>query len=126
MGSLSEPDPWDLDRLRLPTGLVGNQGGRKRPPRHRPGEPFIKGPIPYAWIASACRLPGSGLHVAMAFRFYRGRFRVRRRGSHWGMPDVAKGLGISNDSARRVLHAVELAGLLAVERKQGCKLTVSF
>ena len=41
------------------------------------------------------------------------------------MPDVAKGLRISEDSARRGLHAAELAGLLAVEREPGCKLAVS-
>jgi len=125
MGRLSEPDPWDLDRLRLPAELVGNLASRKRPPRHRSGDPFIKGPIPYAWIASACRLPGAGLHVAMAFRFYRGRFRFKPRGRRWSLPDVAKGLRISDDSARRGLHGAELAGLLAVERKPGCKLAVS-
>jgi hypothetical protein len=41
------------------------------------------------------------------------------------LPDVAKGLRISIDSARRGLHAAELAGLLAVEREPGCKLAVS-
>jgi len=41
------------------------------------------------------------------------------------LPDVAKGLRISDDSARRGLHAAELAGLLAVEREPGCKLAVS-
>jgi hypothetical protein len=41
------------------------------------------------------------------------------------LPDVAKGLRISEDSARRGLHAAELAGLLAVEREPGCKLSVS-
>ena len=41
------------------------------------------------------------------------------------MPDVAKGLGISHNSARRGIHAAELAGLLAVEREPGCKLAVS-
>lgn len=125
MGSPSEPDPWDLDHLRLPADLVGDMASRRRPPRHRSGEPFIKGPIPYTWIASACRLPGSGLHVAMAYRFHQGRFRFRRRGWRWGLPDVAKGLRISDDSARRGLHAAELTGLLAVEREPGCKLAVS-
>src|SRR3954471_17155165 len=107
MGSPLPPegDVWDLDQLRLPPGMIGNLAGRRRPPRHRSGDPFIKGPIPYAWIASACRLPGAGLHVAMAYRFYAGRFRFRRRGSHWGLPDAARGLGISDDSARRGLHA---------------------
>src|SRR4051794_33011974 len=98
---------------------------RKLPPRHLSGDPFIKGPIPYAWIASACRLPGAGLHVAMACRFYRGRFRFKPRGLRWGLPDIAGGLRISDDSARRGLHAGELAGLLATEREPVCKLAVS-
>src|SRR5215470_4607932 len=122
MGSLSEPDPWDLDRLRLPAELGGDMQRRSRPPRHHPGDPFIKGPIPYAWIASACRLPGAGLHVAMSYRFYRDRFRFERRGLRWGLPDVAKGLMISLRSARSGLHAAELAGLLSVGREPGCKL----
>ncbi len=127
MGSPSHPenDAWDLDRLQLPTELTGDSSGRRRPPRHRPGDPFIKGPIPHAWIALACRLPGAGLHVAITYRFYRGRFRFKRRGRHWGLPDVAKGLRISDDSARRGLHAAELAGLLAVGREPGRKPGVS-
>ncbi len=127
MGSTQplETDVWDLDRLRLPAELVGNLASRKRPSRHRSGDPFIKGPIPYAWIASACRLPGAGLHVAMAFRFYRGRFRFKPRGRRWSLPDVAEGLRISDNSARRGLHAAELAGLLAVEREPGRKLVVN-
>jgi hypothetical protein len=41
------------------------------------------------------------------------------------LPDVAKGLEISLDSARRGLHAAELAGLLSVSREPGCKLAVA-
>jgi len=126
MGSTPPPetDDWALDQLRLPSELVGDLTPKRRPPRHRPGDPFIKGPIPFAWIASACRLPGSGLHVAMAYRFHSRRFRFRR-GRHWGLDDVAVGLRISANSVRRGLHAAELAGLLAVEREPGCKLAVS-
>src|SRR5271166_59668 len=126
MGSTPPPETndWDLKRLRLPAELVGDVQGRRRPPRHRSGDPLIKGPIPFAWIASACRLPGSGLHVAMAYRFHSRRFRFRR-GRHWGLDDVAVGLRISANSVRRGLHAAELAGLLAVEREPGCKLAVS-
>src|SRR5262249_28366185 len=105
--------------------MVGGLPGRRGPPRHRPGDPFIRGPIPYAWIASACRLPGAGLHVAMSYRFYRGRFRFKRRGLRWGLPDVARGLRISLRSARSGLHAAELAGLLSVSREPGHKLVVS-
>lgn len=117
-----ETDVWDLDRLRLPAERVGNLETRRRPPRHWPGDPFIKGPIPYAWIASACRLPGAGLPVAMAYRFLCCRYRSRNR---WGLDAIANGLRIKSRSARRGLHSAELAGLLAVEREPGCKLAVS-
>src|SRR5271157_5120545 len=117
-----ENEVWDLDRLRLPDEMVGDLSTRRRPPRHRSGDPFIKGPIPYVWIALACRLPGSGLHVAMACRFLCGRYRGPNR---WGLDAIARGLRVSMRSARRGLHAAELAGLLAVEREPGCKLAVS-
>jgi hypothetical protein len=127
MGSPSLPgvDDWDPERLRLPAEMVGDLAIRRRPPRHRTGDPFIKGPIPYAWIASACRLSGAGFHVAMAYRFYGNRFRFKRRGSRWGLPDVAKGLTISLRSARYGLNAAEMAGLLSISREPGCKLAVS-
>jgi hypothetical protein len=115
-------DEWNLDRLRLSHRTVETIGGRRRPPRHRPGDPFIKGPIPYVWIASACRLPSAGLRVAMTYRFLCCRFKRRNR---WGPNKIASGLWLSDDSVRRGLYAAELAGLLAVEREPGCKLAVS-
>lgn len=115
-------DIWDLNRLRLPAEMVGNLEGRRRLPRHRPGDPFIKGPIAHAWIASACRLPGAGLRVAMAFRFLCCRFGAENRS---GLNSVASGLRISKDSVRRGLNAAELAQLLSVAREPGCKLAVS-
>src|SRR5262249_37182641 len=54
-----------------------------------------------------------------------GRFRFRRRGLRWGLPDVATGLRISLRSARYGLHAAELAGLVSVSREPGRKLAVS-
>jgi hypothetical protein len=115
-------DVWDLDRLRLQAKMVETPERRRRPPWHLPGDPFIKGPVPHAWIASACRLPGSGLHVAMAYRFLCCRFQWENR---WGLEAIADGLRISARSARRGFHAAELAGFLAVEREPGCKLAVS-
>jgi hypothetical protein len=117
-----DADVWDLDRLRLPAEMVGTLANRKRPPRHRSGEPFIRGPIPYHWIASACRLPGAGLRVAMAYRFLCCRYRSENR---WGPNAIARGLRISDDAVRRGLHSAELAGLLSASREPGCKLAVS-
>ena len=113
---------WDLDLLRFSLDLPNKSLAEKRPPKHRPGDPFIKGPIPYAWIASASRLPGSGLHVAMAYRFLCCRFRPPNR---WGLDKMASGLQISPQSTRRSLQAAEIAGLLSVDREPGCKLAVS-
>ena len=42
-----------------------------------------------------------------------------------GACPIRQGAAVSDDSARRGLHAAELAGLLAVEREPGCKLAVS-
>jgi hypothetical protein len=111
-----------LDRLRLPPELIGHPTPKRRPPHHRPGDPFIRGPIPYSWIASACRLPGAGLRVAMAFRFLCCRFRPENR---WGLDKIARGLRVSLRPAQHGLHAAELAGLLSVSREPGCKLAVS-
>jgi hypothetical protein len=91
-----------LERLRLPAEQVGDDLARKRPPRHRAGELFIKGPIPYPWLASACQLPGSGFQVAMACRFLCCRFRRPNRS---GLDAIAGGLRISGQSTRRRLHA---------------------
>jgi hypothetical protein len=125
MGSLSGLDLWDLDQLRLPAEMIGDLERRRPLPRHRRGDPFLKGPIPYAWIAAACRLPGAGLRVAMAYRFYRDRFRFERRGRRWGLLDVARGLQISDDAARRGLRAAERVGLVAVSREPGRKPAVA-
>jgi hypothetical protein len=122
--ALSSQDHFDLESLRLPPEMVGSFTPRKRPFRHRRGEPFIKGPISYSWLTIACRLPGSGFHVAMLCWFTFHRFRLRH-GQRRGKGDMALGLRVSERSVRRGLHAAELAGLLAVEREPGCKLTVA-
>jgi hypothetical protein len=124
MGIPLNTDPFDLIFLHSPPEMIGTLAPKRQPPRHRPGNAFIKGPIAYAWIASACRLPGVGLHVAIAYRLHAKRFALSR-GRHWGVADTAKGLQVSDKSVRRALHAAELAGLLSVSREPGCKLAVS-
>src|SRR4051812_13972204 len=117
-------DLFDVERLRLPPGTVGELVARRRPPRHRHGEAFLLGPIPFPWVASACRLPGVGLHVALTVRFLRGRFR-RGRDRRWTLDVIAKGLRVSDDSVRRGLHAAEGAGLLSVARRPGCRIVAA-
>src|SRR4051794_5869458 len=108
------PDPYSLDRLRLDPRAIPGLLGKKRLPCHQRGDPFIKGPIPYTWLSIACRLPGAGLQLAMAFRFLCRRYRPENR---WGLAHTAGGLWISFNSAQRALHAAEEAGLLVVARE---------
>jgi hypothetical protein len=114
-------DHRDVSRLRLPPGVVGTS---TPPPRHRPGEPFLRGPIPFPWVASACRLHGVGLHVALVVRFLRGRYRLGRD-RRWTLDAIAAGLRVSDDSVRRGLRAAEGAGLLAVARRPGCRVIMA-
>lgn len=115
-------DPSGFDRFRL-CASPPNTPQARRPPRHRPGEAFLRGPIPFSWIAAACRLPGIGLQVASSFRFLNGRYGGPNR---WGLERVALGLGASVRSVRRALNAAELVGLVEVDREPGCKLVVRF
>jgi|SRR5262245_16479037 len=106
----------DLDRLRLPEGQTASAGRtcRIRPPRHRAGERFLKGPIPWPWLCRAARLPGRALHVALAVWYLAG---VHRSASvHLSLSCLARELGVLRDSARRGLEELEQAGLVQVAR----------
>jgi hypothetical protein len=36
-----------------------------RPPRHQPGKPFLKGPIPWIWLEQAGRPPGKAFAAGL-------------------------------------------------------------
>jgi hypothetical protein len=108
-------NPLDLRALRLRLRW-------KRPPRHRPDETFILGPIPFTWVSTAAQLPGAGFAVAMVYRFYCRRYQPTNRD---GLGRIIGVLRISADSVQRALHAAELVGLLTVDREPGCKVAVS-
>jgi DNA-binding transcriptional ArsR family regulator len=103
--------------------MVGAIRTRRRPPRHRVGEPFLRGPIPFAWWASACRLPGCALHVASVVRFRAGREGCD--GIRLGFTEVERELGVKEDTARRGLRALAGAGLVAVAYPAGSRPEMS-
>jgi hypothetical protein len=121
--NLALPDSFDPESLRLPAVFIGDLSRRALPPRHRPGEPFLKGPIPFAWWAAACRLPGKALHVASAIRFKSGW--QGPQGIKLGLSDMERSLGVKRDSARRGLRRLADAGLIALERPTHAKPVVS-
>src|SRR5262249_31130693 len=112
----------DLETYRLPANMTSPPKPTKRPPRHRPGERFLKGPIPWSWLEKAIGLPGRALAVALILWREAGwrknrtvRFSVRKHVS----------TGVTIWSARRGLRSLESARLVSILRKQGHGLEVT-
>jgi len=119
-------DPFDVDRLRIrdsahlmpPSGSHQTPHQPRRPeiPRHKPGELFLRGPIPWRWLEMAARLPGRALAVGIVLWHLVG---LRK---HWTVrlsPSKTRSLGLSPRVTRRGLKGLEGAGLVAVDRHRG-------
>ncbi len=113
---------FDIEDFRLPRSLYGEIRTRQLPPRPGEGEPFIRGPIPFSWVALASRLPGSCLIVGMAARFLRSRYPQK---ASWSVAEIGWRAGLEERSARRTLQALSEAGLIEVIRKPGRKPTLA-
>ncbi len=104
------------------------------PPPRRPPEgpkvsnlrgataPFIKGPIPLAWITAAATLPGKSLHVGLALWYLAGLKKTKTfaLGNR-----VLKKFGVDRKAKGRCLKLMERAGLISVVRRAGCNPTVT-
>ena len=111
-------------RLDLSGALVPSAGARRLVPHHRKGERFLKGPIPWAWLAAAGRASGQGLHVALVLWLESGMKRSATVPlAHARLAE----LGVTRFAAARGLKALETAGLVSVERRPGCspRVTIS-
>jgi hypothetical protein len=121
---MKQADAFDPEALRLAGEGLEAPPKRppKRPPRHRPGEAFLKGPVPWPWLAAAARLPGKALQVSLLLWKVAGCRKSRTvpfclgRGAE---------VGVTQKSARLALRALETAGLVAVVRKPGRGLEVT-
>ena len=117
-------DPLDVRQLSLRTDAAGRalQTPRRRPPRHRPGERFLKGPIPLKWLVRAARLPGRALHVGNAVWYLAG---LTRSGTVKLSNSVLELFGVDRYAKARALEALEQAGLVSVQRQCGKHPTVT-
>src|SRR5215831_13441617 len=99
---MQQLDSFDPAALRAPEGgpPAPSQRPSKRPPRHQPGEPFLKGPVPWPWLTTAARLPGKALHVAVLL--WREAGCRDSRAVAFCLSRVGE-LGVRQDSARRAL-----------------------
>jgi hypothetical protein len=106
-----------FDPLRLP-----NQSRPKlspsRPPKHKRGEGFLMGPIPWAWLQQAARQPGRALHVAI----FLWRFALMNRTNTLTVSVSAlEELGVERHTASRALKNLDRAGLIKAVQHSGRK-----
>jgi DNA-binding transcriptional ArsR family regulator len=121
---MTPTDPFDPDNLRLDASafLAAAQSPRPtRPPRHRPGEWFLRGPVPWRWLEVAARLSGQAL--ALSLCLWREANRRNRRTVRLCLGRM--GLGVSEQAARRALRKLERAGLVSVLREGGRGLEIT-
>lgn len=105
-----------------------SRGNTPRVPLSQPRDaerirgPFLKGPIPLAWLTRAAILPGKSLHVGLAVWFEYGRrkkptFRLSRA--------VLQRFGVARKAGYSGLEALEKAKLLKVARQHGKNPTIT-
>ena len=83
--------------------------------------PFLKGPIPMAWLNAAAKLPGKTLNVGIAIWWLAGMskttaFKLTRK--------ALNQLGVSRGAALDALRRLEENGLILVKRLPGQRSTV--
>jgi DNA-binding MarR family transcriptional regulator len=83
--------------------------------------PFLKGPIPIAWLNVAAKLPGKTLNVGIAIWWLAGMSKTtafKLTGKSLNQ------LGVSRDAASDGLKRLEECGLVLVKRSPGQRPTV--
>ena len=112
-----------LDQLRIDARATLSERSVEKLPRHKPGQKFLKGPIPLNWMSSAAAQPGKALHVALALWFWAGMKRSRQ--VILSMSWLRATLGVDRHSGYRGLASLEVIGLVSVVRHRGRKPIVT-
>jgi hypothetical protein len=86
-------------------------------PRHRPGEKFLKGPIPLKWLTPAANLPGKAINVAFALWFQAG---VERSATIRLNLSRLQDFGVERSAGSRALTMLATRGLVTVRQRPGC------
>ena len=83
--------------------------------------PFLKGPIPMAWLNEAAKLPGKTLNLGLAIWWLAGMAKTKT----FKLTGKALGhVGISRDAASDAIKRLEAQGLIRVQRSPGQRPTV--
>jgi len=121
----------DLSQFSLRDSFKDNFKGT--PPSRPPGSPrvsnlrdasppFIKGPIPLAWMKAVAMLPGKSLHVGLALWYLAG---VKKTKTVTLGNRLLESFGVDRKTKSRCLKSMERAGLISVARRAGCNPIVT-
>jgi hypothetical protein len=113
--------PIDTKRLALSDNKNFKNIKNLKPPRHKRGEKFLKGPIPWVWLVEAAKLSGKALNLAIVIWFLAG---IKRRRKIVLSSAVVRTLCVNRYAKNRALKKLETAGLISVERHKGRNPTV--
>ena len=83
--------------------------------------PFLKGPIPMAWLNEAAKLPGKAINLGLAIWWLDGMAKTKTFKLTGKALDQ---LDISRDAAADALKRLEGRGLIRVQRAPGQRPTV--
>ncbi len=83
--------------------------------------PFLKGPIPMAWLNATAKLPGKTLNVGIAIWWLAGMAKTK---TFKLTGKALKQLEVSRDAASDALKRLEARGLIRVQRSPGQRPTV--
>jgi hypothetical protein len=121
---VKNPESFNPDNLRLPGNALQEAmtNAKAKPPRHRQGEKFLSGPIPWPWVHRASQLKGKALTVALVLWQEAGCRKCRTIRFR---PSQTDALGFHRSTARRGLRALEQAGLVRIRRIPGQCLEVT-
>jgi hypothetical protein len=79
-------------------------------------EPFLKGPIPMAWLKAAAELPGKAFQLGIAIWW----LRPMSKSENFKLTQKALDfVGISRDATYEALKRLEARGLIRVQRSPG-------
>src|SRR5262249_44395259 len=122
---MRDTDPFDAECLSIPDGPeqapapVRQKRHRGRP---RKADRFLKGPVPWSWLARAMAMAGEALAVGVGLWLRRG---IMGRAAVPFCLAHAVAEGIPRSTAHRALGELEQAGLVAVRRRPGCGYEVT-
>ncbi len=109
---------FDPDKLRLTrTTKPGvHSSPPTRPPRHKKGEKFLRGPIPLDWLTRAAALPGKAPVVGLALWFEAG---ITKNATVSLTNTVVRRFSVTPKTRSRCLRALESAEWVSVVRDPG-------